>query len=67
MQDEMLAEDDAAAVLGVTPRTMSLWRERKTGPRYVRMTQRIVRYSRSDLQAFIASKTVEPSDSRGAE
>lgn len=64
MQDEMLAEDAAAAVLGVTPRTMRLWRERRIGPRYARMTQRIVRYRRADLMEFIASKTLDPSDGR---
>jgi len=65
--DSLMNERDAAALLSVSQKTLQAWRCRNEGPAYARINARLIRYKRADLQAFIASKTVEPSDSRGAE
>ncbi len=50
---DLLNEKEAAAILGVTPRTLTNWRWRGDGPRWVRVGSRLVRYRRSELLAFV--------------
>lgn len=44
---------DAAAYLAVTTTTLNNWRERGTGPRYVRLSNRAVRYRPADVEAWL--------------
>ena len=44
----------------VSPRTLETWRSLKKGPRYVKVGGRVV-YRLSDLEAWMAARTVEPS------
>jgi hypothetical protein len=39
---------------------MEGWRFRGTGPRFLRYSNRVVRYRKSDLDAFLERATVEP-------
>ena len=57
--DDLLTETEAAASLRVAVQTLRNWRWRGTGPRYRKIGQRLVRYARSDLQAFIAGDAPE--------
>ena len=52
LDDDLLTTDQAASELDVTPNTLAVWRVRKTGPVYVRIRGRWVRYLRADLAAF---------------
>jgi predicted DNA-binding transcriptional regulator AlpA len=54
-----LTEHDVARVLGLSVKTMSNWRNRDQGPPYVKLN-RAVRYRRTDLDAWIESRTVRP-------
>jgi predicted DNA-binding transcriptional regulator AlpA len=60
----LLTEGRAAALLSVTRRTLQAWRMRGTGPRYVRISSRCVRYSYNELVTWIESRsrssTAEP-------
>ncbi len=56
---DLLDERAAAAILGASVQTMRNWRWRGTGPRYRKIGQRLVRYARADLQAFIAGDAPE--------
>ena len=47
--DALEAEQSAADFLGVTPRALQKWRITGTGPQYVRISGRCVRYRRRDL------------------
>lgn len=60
--DPLLSEEQTAAYLGVTPRTLAVWRcmGRYNLP-YVK-TGRLVRYKQSDLDAWIARRTVGTSE-----
>lgn len=49
----------AAAFLNVSPRTLEDWRWRGGGPLFRKLGQRLVRYSRDDLAAFVARSTCE--------
>ena len=56
---EVLDQVEAARVLHVKPRTLESWRQRRTGPRFIRYSQRCVRYRPRDLQAWIDARAVE--------
>lgn len=49
----LLTTAQAAALLGLSPRTLGGLRLRGGGPRYVRLSARAVRYRREDLAAWI--------------
>lgn len=51
--DELLRPLQAAILLNVTPRCLQAWRLKGTGPRFIRMTPKLVQYRRSDLEKFI--------------
>jgi predicted DNA-binding transcriptional regulator AlpA len=62
--DMLFREDRAADLLDVENRTLQAWRRKGTGPRYVRISARCVRYSRRELMRWIQerqrSATTEP-------
>lgn len=55
---ELLDTRAAAEVLGVTPRTLEVWRCTKRQPLPYVKVGRLVKYRRSDLDAFIARQVV---------
>lgn len=54
-----LTPDEAAAVLNVPVATLAQWRYRGQGPRYSKIGT-VVRYSRRDLDGWLASAAVDP-------
>ena len=52
---DLLNDKEAAATLNVSTITLANWRSLKRGPRWVRVGARMVRYRRSDLEAFVAA------------
>lgn len=55
--DRIINEKDAAAMLGLNPRTLQRHSEIGKAPPRVRITDRRVGYRESDLQTFIATRT----------
>lgn len=57
-QSELLTTEQAAPYLGVTPRTLEVWRctKRHAIP-YIKVG-RLVKYRKSDLDAWLVSHTV---------
>jgi hypothetical protein len=51
---ELVDELEAAAILDSAVRTLRNWRALGKGPKYRKIGQRLVRYHRADLAAFIA-------------
>lgn len=52
-----------ADLLGLSPRTLEDWRSDDRGPRYIRISHRVVRYCAADIDAWIQSlraKKAEP-------
>lgn len=51
---DLLNEKDAAAEMDLAVSTLRNWRALGKGPKFIKVGQRLVRYRRSDLEAFIA-------------
>lgn len=54
--DSLIREEDAAAFLKFTPRALQDWRKRGSGPPFLRISKRAIRYRRGDLIAWAASR-----------
>ena len=49
-EDALLTEEQAAAFQGVTKRAMQSWRFLGTGPKYIRISARCIRYTKRRLK-----------------
>jgi hypothetical protein len=61
IEDESVAEAEAALMLGVSRRTMQNWRQDGTGPRFFKIGEGErggVRYSRLEIREFRERRTV---------
>lgn len=56
--DPLLTEQQAAALLGVQPTTLQVWRSTRRYPLAFIKVGRLVRYRLSALQAFLDSREV---------
>jgi excisionase family DNA binding protein len=57
-QSDLLTRREAAAYLGVTPETLAVWASTRRYPlRFVKIG-RLSKYRKSDLDAFITSRTI---------
>lgn len=55
MSDEnLLTPAQVADLLAVPLRTMQYWREKRMGPAYLTLGPKLIRYRRSDIDAFLA-------------
>ena len=54
--DSLIRQEEAALILGVSPRAMENFRYRGRGPSYVKISARCIRYRRSDLRDFIEER-----------
>ena len=54
--DVLIRQEEAARLLGVSPRALEAWRYRGGGPGYIRISGRCIRYRRSDIMAWIAER-----------
>jgi len=52
---EYMKPKQAAAYLGLSVQQLELWRWRAEGPPYLRVTSRIIRYRRADLDAWMSA------------
>ena len=59
MKDVLLDSMELAQILRVHPATIRTWRHRNQGPPFIRVG-RNVRYSRGDLDDWLARNTVQP-------
>jgi len=57
-KDEIFSNTDAAEYIGVTPRTLEVWRCTKRYQIPFIKVGRLVKYRRSALDAFLESRTV---------
>ena len=49
---DLLTDKQAAEILAVEPRTLRLWRNTRGLP-FLKITPRVVRYRRSDIEAWL--------------
>lgn len=58
--DELLeCTDLVARLLGVKPRTLEGWRRRGCGPPFIRLSGRVIRYNRADLERWLNERRVD--------
>ena len=50
---KLLTARQAGELLGVSPETLERWRGAGTGPAFVKLSGRYIRYQPDDLEAFI--------------
>jgi hypothetical protein len=55
----MLTQAEAARFLHIEPRTLEGWRLHRIGPRFIRYSQRCVRYRPQDLQEWLDDQVIE--------
>jgi hypothetical protein len=63
--DELLSDDESAAILNVKPKTMPQWRCRGFGPVFIKIGRKVF-YRRSALYAWIAAQERDPAAKRRA-
>ena len=63
--EQLVRQEEAAAVLCVTPRCMENWRHRGEGPKFVRISGRCIRYRKSDLDQWIKERVRTNTADRG--
>ena len=51
----LLSEVEAAERLNLPRRTLSTWRQRGVGPRYVKLNETVVRYLEAALDEFVSA------------
>lgn len=62
--EKLWSTDGAAAVLGVSPRTLEYLRVQGDGPRFVKIGRR-VKYRAGDLTAYLEARTRQSTADRG--
>jgi hypothetical protein len=48
--ENLLTPEEVAAYLQVSPRTLESWRYKGIGPRFLRVTKRLIRYDLKDIR-----------------
>ncbi|MGC2855907.1 helix-turn-helix transcriptional regulator [Novispirillum sp. DQ9] len=51
--DRLLRPEEVAQILGVSERTLERWRMEGSGPRYLSLSRKVVRYEAGDLRTFL--------------
>jgi predicted DNA-binding transcriptional regulator AlpA len=51
---------EAAEMLGVAPATLRDWKCQRTGPPFIQISARCVRYSEADIHQYAADRRVVP-------
>ncbi len=59
-RDVLLSEKRTAEFLGVSRRTLQGWRLARSGPKFVKVSSRSIRYRRKDLLAWVETHTIGP-------
>ena len=57
---DFMSRQEVAEYLGVSPRTIEAWAERGQGPRYTKMNNKLTRYRRTDVDAWLADQPTAP-------
>jgi predicted DNA-binding transcriptional regulator AlpA len=65
--EQLLRENEAAALLGYSVRALQNWRIRGGGPAFVKVSARSVRYRRVDLIAWVRARIRCSTSDRGSE
>jgi predicted DNA-binding transcriptional regulator AlpA len=59
-QEHTYAPQKAARYIGVSDAVLRLWRSQGRGPRFYRAGEKLIRYRRADLDAWIEARLSAP-------
>lgn len=54
--EALLKQRQAADLIGVSERTLECWRSRGSGPPFVKISRRAVRYRREDIDQWVGER-----------
>jgi len=54
--NDLMNEDELAALLRVSATTLQAWRHQRRGPPYVKLSWKTVRYRRADIEAYLSAQ-----------
>lgn len=60
LDPDLLTNEEAAALIGIKPNTLEIWRVRGKGPKFIKLgesKQAPIRYRRSDVLAWLEAQT----------
>jgi predicted DNA-binding transcriptional regulator AlpA len=57
---KLISTEQAADMLGAKSSTLRNWRCAKTGPPFIRITKRLVKYDQKDVEKYIAERRFMP-------
>jgi hypothetical protein len=57
MASDLLKPDQAAQALTVSEVTLRRWRQRKTGPAFIKLSRGIIRYTMAEIQQYLKENT----------
>ena len=60
----LLRAEDVAEITGLSVETLAQWRSQRRGFPYIKMSRNCVRYRQSDLDSWLAERTVLTDQSR---
>ena len=63
-QEHTYAPPKAARYIGVSDAVLRLWRSQGKGPRFYRAGEKLIRYRRADLDAWIEARLSAPAETR---
>lgn len=55
LNETLLTEKMVSEMLGLKPRTLQQWRFVGRGPKYIKLSERVIRYKWSDVQDWVAT------------
>ena len=56
MTERLMTTKEVSAYIGVAVSTLLLYRAMGTGPKYIKILRRLVRYSKSDVDAWLEAQ-----------
>lgn len=62
---EYLDENQVSKLLHISPKTLRNWRVQGDGPKYVKLSGRLIRYRRSDIDDWTESNVRTSTSDRG--
>lgn len=62
MTDHLLTSKQVAQYLSITVPGLAKLRQQQRGPRYLRLTNRLIRYRLADVDAYLTARTIEQTE-----
>lgn len=51
--DELISTEELAEILGLKTRTVKSWREKGKGPKFLRLSHKVIRYKKVDVEKWL--------------